>query len=312
MKKVLLLFTILLLILSLAACGKEEPLEASEQVSVKEDTVSEETQKAITNNNIANKVQLIQCGEEYKDLDLSYNVYSVNLREDGEIKHIVLDIEVFNHSSEDVDFNPMMRLALYNKNGLECNWNMMIGKLSGVISPNNKIKGEVAYEITGMESDVYILHIGNDFELKDAISISDSDIDQVYPEIFEVSGVKSEFSIGQAVESPIFDMVITGASIMETDKEGKEILLINLSMKNNDSEAHSLGFEIVGVYTSQGESLATESAQWSFTKWPIESQETETGIVSYYIPEDSRDFYMTVKPNIKEFKNTSNIVFSVD
>ncbi len=123
-------------------------------------------------------------------------MYGVQLREDGNTKHLVLSMEVLNNSDKDISFSPMMRLELLNANGEECSWNMMIGKLDGVITPNNKLKGDVAFDVTDIETSDYTLSIGNDFELTQAIAITSEDIGKTYPEIFETSGVVSEFTVG--------------------------------------------------------------------------------------------------------------------
>jgi hypothetical protein len=255
---------------------------------------------------------LVACGEEYKGGDLSFNVYDVQVREDGSVKHLVLNLEVYNNSDKDIPFSPFMTLELVDSDGEECSWNMMIGKLDGIITPKNKIKGDVAFEITENQSQEYILKIGEDYECSEAIKITSSDIGKTYPEIFESSGVISDYTIGVPVQSDVFDIEITQVERIESDKEGKEIILITLSMTNNDSEERGLSFELAGVYTSEGEELDIAANEWTFTNWPIASQATETGIISYYIPEGMKDFYMTVRPNVSEYNNTSNIVFSVE
>lgn len=315
MKKLTVLFLICIFVFAIAGCSKDDSTDTSKKsgqiVETEEDSKPAQEDK-ISDAKPQAGGNLVSCGNEYNAGNLSFNVYGVSIREDGDEKHLVLNVEIFNNSSEDIEFNPMMTLALFNENDEECSWNVMIGKLSGVITANNKIKGDVAFEITGIETDSYILNIGDNFEYKKAIEITSSDIDMTYPEIFEGSGVDSEYNIGIPVTSDVFDMMVSEASIIPSDKEGKEILLINLSITNNDSESRALSFEIAGVFTSEGEKLDTEVTEWTFTRNNIESGDTQTGIVSYYVEEGIRDFYMTVKPDITDFSNSSNIVFSVE
>ncbi len=307
MKKIVMWLGVLMLMLSCMGCTQDEVKKVGQTLTEKGgEYVEQVVAQGVSGTN------LTACGDAYNAQNLSYNVYGVQLREDGNTKHLVLSMEVLNNSDKDISFSPMMRLELLNANGEECSWNMMIGKLDGVITPNNKLKGDVAFDVTDIETSDYTLSIGNDFELNQAIAITSEDIGKTYPEIFETSGVVSEFTVGVPVLSERFDMEITEVDRKPSDKEGLDILLITLSMTNNASEASALGFEIDGVYTAEGEELNTAVNEWTFTNWPIESNTTETGIVSYYVPEAINDFYMTVRPNISDFNNLNNIVFSVE
>jgi len=307
-KKLLIITMILILVFSFSACGSKE--EANEEVN--EETVVEKIEEAIPSEAAGEAEEkkqsskIVKPGKEYNAGDLSYNIIGL------EVKNGVLRInmEIFNNSDEDINFSPMDRLAVFNDNGEECSWNMMIGKLGGLITPNNKIVGETGFDIGSLETDNYMLHIGESFEYKPAIEISSDDIGVAFAEIFEESDIESEYTIGTAVESERFDMLVNGVSIKPSDKEGQEIVLIDLSITNNHSEEQALGFEIAGVYTASGEKLKSAYNDWTFRNYPIDSGETATGIVSYYCEEGKRDFYMVVSPDINDFGRKEIIRFS--
>lgn len=287
---------IMIMILTLVSCGAEN--NSKETVEPVETTQVSENEPTAKN---------LSCGEAYSAGDLSYNIIGVKT-EDNILR---LAMEVYNNSSDDISFTPMGRLTVYNESGDECSWNMMVGDLNGLIMPDNKIMGEVGFDLEGDSND-YVLHIGSGFEYKPAIKIKSSDIGMTFDEVFESSGVASDYTIGTPVESDIFTMTVNDALIKSCDKDGKEVLLIDLSIMNNDSEAHALGLEISGVYTLEGEALSTAVLDWTFPNYEIEAGSVETGIVSYYCEEGKKDFYMVVKPNIREFDKNVTIVFSVE
>jgi len=318
--KILIITIIAVLVFVVSGCGaKEEAIEgnndsngieaSSEELSKAADEVKEAVKeiedKVETEAQSANTVK---CGQEYNAGDLSYNIMSANIK-NGVLR---LNIEVFNNSSEDINFSPMDRLTVYNDNNEECSWNMMVGKLGGLITPNNKIAGETGFDIGDMETEDYVLHIGESYEFKPSIEIAGSDMGIEFGEIFEGGGIESDYTIGVTVESEGFDMLIAGASLKLSDKEGQEIILIELSMTNNDAEPHALGFEIGGVYTDSGTKLNTAVNDWTFRNYDVDSGETATGIVSYYCDAGEKDFYMVVKPDIKDFGRQEIITFSVE
>lgn len=301
--KIFVLLITVCLSVTFIACGEQE---SGNQEEINLTNVAVDAPKDEVGN-MPQSSNIVQCGEEYNAGDLSYNIIQV------EVKNGVLRInmEVFNNSSEDINFSPMDTLTVFNDNNEECSWNMMVGKLGGLITPNNKIVGETGFDIDTMETDNYVLHIGESFEFKPAIEIASGDIGMEFAKIFEGSGLDSEYTIGVPVESEGFDMLITGASVKPSNKEGQEIVLIDLSMTNNDTESHALGFEISGVYADSGTALNTAHNDWTFRNYDIESDETAIGIVSYYCDAGEKDFYMTVKPDINDFSRQEIITFSV-
>ncbi|WP_461205994.1 hypothetical protein [Clostridium sp. DL1XJH146] len=277
-----------------------EELNATDELEEAVKEIEDKEEDTLKNSDI------VKCGEEYNAGDLSFNIIEAKI----ENKVLIISMEVFNNSGEDINFSPMDRLTVFNENGEECSWNMMVGKLGGLITPNNKIVGETGFDIADMETDNYVLHIGESFEFKPAIEISSSDIGKAFTEIFEGGDLESEYTIGVPVESEGFDMLITKASVKPSDKEGQEIVLIELSMTNNDTESHALAFEIGGVYTASGTELKAAYNDWTFRNYDIESSETATGIVSYYCDAGNKDFYMVVKPDVNDFSRQEIITFS--
>ena len=316
-KKILIITMVAILAFAVSGCGaKEEAIEemdAEELEEAIEEIDAEESEEAVKE--IEDKAEktsqnsnTVKCGEEYNAGDLSYNIISAKV-ENGVLR---LDMEVFNNSGDDINFSPMDRLTVFDGNKEECSWNMMVGKLGGLITPNNKISGETGFDLEAEETDNYVLHIGESFEYEPAIEIASGDMGIDFGEIFEGSGMESDYTVGVKVESEGFDMLITGASVKSSDKEGKEIILIELSMTNNDSEEHPLGFEILGVYTASGTALTSAYKDWTFRNYGIESGETATGIISYSCDAGEKDFYMLVKPDIKDFGRQEIITFSVE
>jgi|GEM_PF-982610 len=311
MKNYFKVMLVLFLVVSLISCGgnntsnedQNELIASNNQVEAKDNVSSKKT-----NENNSVKSDLVKCGQVYESDNLSFNVLETSV----ENNILRLKLEVYNHSNEDVNFGPMDTLTVYDDNNKECSWNMMIGDLNGVITPQNKIMGDVGFDIEDTDADSFVLHIGSSFEYKPAIEINSSDIGQSFSEAFESSGVKSEYGIGDKVESDQFDMTILGASTIKSEKEGKDILLIHLSIKNNDSESRSLSLELDGVFTADGQALTTEVNEWTFPNWSIDSGDTAEGIVSYYCESGETDFYMTVKPNLRDYTHSETIVFTAD
>ncbi len=311
MKNYVKILIIMLLTISLMSCNANAKTNESENVTPIQET---ETQTEISTTDSESVVapsvslDLLQCGEAYKASNLSYNVIGVKI----ENNVLRLNLEVYNHSDENIEFTPMDTLTVYDEKNEECSWNMMIGRLNGPITPENKIMGEVGFDLEDRESSKYVLHIGKSFEYEPAIEITNDDVGMVFSEVFESSGIKSEYSIGIPVKSDIFDILIQGASLKESDKDGKDVLLVDLSITNNDSEFRTLGFEISGLYTAEGEELATAVLDWTFPNYGLESKETQTGIMSYYCESGKTDFYMVVKPDINNFDRSETIVFSAE
>lgn len=250
----------------------------------------------------------VKVGEVYKAGDLSYNIIGLEIKNDI----LRVNMEVYNNTDDDINFTPMTTLALVNEDGEECDWNIMVGKLSGTIMANNKIMGEVGFNIKDLETDNYVLNIGEDFELEKAIEISKDDIGKEFKEVFTNSEITSKYTVGDKIKSEGFDVLINKVSKKPSTKDGQDILLIDMSLTNNAKEERTLTFEIKGVYTSDGTKLSAEYNEWTFRNYGIETNETATGIISYYFEEGKTDFYIEVAPNISNFNDTETITFSVE
>lgn len=321
-KKTLLVASVIIVIFVIAiyAMNNQRSEEVGESVTKEEknfkktvENVDEDEDKNINEGVVENKQKktaLVSCGEEYNAGKLSYNILSAKI-ENGVLR---LKMEVFNNSAEEIDYTPFSALTVFNDNDDECSWDMTIGKLNGQIMPNSKIVGEAGFDIQDLETANYILHIGESFEYIPAIKITNKDIarDAEYDELFKNSSIASEYVIGVPVKSAGFDMLISGVSKKPSKKEGEDILLIDLSITNNDSEERTLGFEIKGVYTENGDKLSTEYSQWTFRNYGIEGGETATGVVSYSYNAGETNFYMVVAPDIKDFSRNERITFSVE
>jgi hypothetical protein len=261
---------------------------------------------------------LIKCGEVYHDKHLSYSVIGVRINEyNSDTKSLILKLEVYNHSDDDINYSTLDTLALFNEANVECSldiWADVNGNLGGTITPENKIIGEVAFDITDNESSNYCLHIGEWYEYVPAIEVSTNDIDMIFAEQFEATGVNSEYVIGVPVKSSQLDILVNNATIVSSNKEGLDVLLIDLSVTNNDSDDvyFTGGINLNGVYTSNGEQLEVSVNEWTFPNDSIKSHETTTGVISYYIAKGESDFYMTVTPNLDNFNNKENIILTAD
>lgn len=311
MKNKLVLFLVIItLAVTLISCSSEEG-ETSNNTS------SEKLQDTKTNEAKSQAIGLIKCGEVYKGKELSYNIIGVRTKEysDG-VKNLILKLEVFNHSNKDINYTSLNRLTVFDTDNTEYTVNLLADvetDLNGNITPNNKIMGEVAFEITDSNSENYTLHVGNNFEYSPAIEITSNDIDKIFEEQFEESGVTSDYTIGVPVESEQLTVLLKDVTVKPSDKEGKEILLCDLDVTNNTSETKNfmLGINFHGVYTANGVKLDEEVNSYTL-QTTIEANGTVNGIASFYIEEGQKDFYMTVTPNLKDFSNKRNIVFTVE
>lgn len=309
MKKKLLIVFCLSLCLVLTACSNDKAVDSGE--TNKETANQEEVSKSKT---LA--LGLTKCGEVYKDKELSYNVIGVrtNAYENG-VTYLILKLEVLNHSNDNINFSAFDRFALFGGD-TEYALDIMADvdtDLTGTITPDNKIMGEVAFEITDSTSDEYVLHIGRNFEYTPAIKIGAGDIGKSFVEQLEGSGVTSEYTIGVPVESKQLTILLQSVTIKESDKEGKEILLLDLAVTNNESESNNfmLGINFNGVFTAQGVQLDEAVNDWTLQS-DISANETINGIASFYIEEGARGFYMTLTPDLDDFSNKKMIVFTAE
>lgn len=319
--KWIILLVIVMLFSLFTGCSSEKPVEntgnqseATEPENTTEPTAQDESKK---DSNPSVSLSGTGCGEVYESGDISYSVIGLRTNEynDG-VKYLILKMEAYNRSSDDINFSTMDRLTLFGDSGAEYMLDMFADvetSLSGQITPDNKIMGEVAFDISDSKDENYILHIGESFEYTPAITIKNSDIDKTFTEQFESSGVVSDYTIGVPVESKQLSILLKSASIKPSDKEGKEVLLLDVDVTNNESESNNfmLGINFNGVFTTDGIQLNDEVNEWTL-RGDMQSSETVSGIASFYIEEGVRDFYMTVTPNLDEFSNKVNIVFTAE
>jgi len=303
-------------------CQKEDNLDGTggaqeekvQEISVQEDNKDNEPKLEEPKLEDSKPQTMKQCDEIFEDRQLSYHILGVRTEDfsDGS-KNLIINLEVLNHSSEEIDFSPFDRLTVKNAQDEEFIVNLMARvdtQLLGTIMPDNKIMGEVAFDITDSKKDDYDLYVGEMFEYDPAIHITSEDIGTENEEKFESSGVVSDYTIGVPVESEELTILVNSATVINSDKEGKEILLIDLDVTNNASESLNFGgFYLGGVYTADGVKLDMAVNNWTMPNYDVESGTTNTGIISYYIEEGIRSFYMTVTPDMNAFGTKENIVF---
>lgn len=315
MKKTVVLCLILfILIATMAGCGSEKPVDsAANGESSGDSTQSAQSPESDSTSNSG----LVSCEAVYKGAELSYHVLGVRTKEytDG-VKNLILKLEVLNHSNSEISFSGFDRLTVFGSDKTEYMINLMAdveASLSGKILPDKKIMGEVAFEITDSNDDNYILHVGKSFEYDPAIEIHSSDINLTFAEKFESSDMVSEYTIGVPVESEQLTILLKNATTKPSDHESEEMLLCELDITNNTNESQSfmLGFNLLGAYTSDGQKLENEVNDYTLPTM-VEPNETINGIIPFSCESGKRAFYITVIPNLKEFKNAVNIVFTAE
>ncbi len=309
MKKFIWIVLSIMLIMSFSACSKDKSEQSEESIVVhsEEDESENSNEEEVTSDE--------KLGTSYSDGQLKYNLLGSKIEEQGDYKYLIVELEVYNDGNEDIKFSAFDRLTLYGGNE-EYSLDLFVSldaNLEGSITPGNKIMGEVGFDITDSSDDNYVLHIGENFEYKPAIQIGADEIGATFEQQFESSGVESEYAIGVPVESEQLNILLKSATVIPSDKEGKEVLLLDLDITNNDSESATfmLGLNFNGVYTSEGVKMDSEATEWTLQS-TVESGETASGIASFYIEEGTRDFYMTVTPDLDSFSETKNIVFTAE
>ncbi len=302
-----------LLTVAAVGCGKDaeaalEPKAPPVAVGVDED--AEETDdRDVTG------VATVSCGTVYEDDALLYNVFGLRTKtyDDG-TEYLLIQLEVYNHSSAPVNYSPMGRLDVVNGEGDYCSLAPLAavdGDLGGTIAPENKLMGEVAFDITGAASDRYTLHVGEGYDLVPAIDIVAADFDKTFETVFESKGIDSAYTIGVPVESKQLTITLNGA---EVDVQDREILLLDIAVANNsDAPVNFMGgINLNGVYTEAGEQLEVAVNPWTFPNDAVAAGETATGILAYYIEGGERAFYMTVTPDLNAFSEKAMIVFETE
>ena len=324
MKKILAVTVLcLMFVLSLSACTKDEAADVQTDavqsaVTVDQDNaVNDAAEQADTVSDDAEESSAggtARSGEVFRNGDLCYNVIGVrtNGYDDG-TEYLIVKLEVYNDGSGNVNYSTFDTLTVYGgteEYSLDIFASVDVD-LSGTITPGNKIMGEAAFDITDSDSDDYVLYIGSGFEYSPAISISADDIGKTFAEAFESSGVESEYTTGVPVESEQLTILLNSATIIPSDKDGLEILLLDLDVTNNESESTNfmLGINFDGVYTADGVKLDEAVNDWTLRS-DMSAGETINGIASFYVDEGTKDFYMTVTPNLHDYTNTENIVFT--
>ncbi|MBN2898042.1 MAG: DUF4352 domain-containing protein [Clostridia bacterium] len=308
---------LMILVIALAGCGGDATAEATQEVEEAVSSVLPEVQESQAPAVIKDS-GLVKCGEIYRDQELSYNILGVRTTayDDGS-KYLLLKMEVYNPTDEAVNFTPFDRFELLNDKNYECGLDIFTsvdGKLEGNIMSEHKILGEVAFDITNTAAEKYTLRIGKGFEYKSAIEIDYSNMDKSFPEQFENSDKGSEYTLGVPVTSDQLTIVVDDAKIEGSDKPGKEVLLIDISVSNSDSESINFmaGLNLNGVYNAEGEKLEMAVGSWTFPNDAVDSGATLSGTISYYVENGARAFYVTVTPDLDDYGTKVNIMFDVE
>ncbi len=319
---------ILIIVLALAiftACGAKE---ADEQTTNIEQSIDKTAQDTITpsekpeptsntNATTQTEVKLLACGECYTDGDLSFNILSVkeNITNDSE-RLLLVKMEVFNIGNNDISFSSLMSLELTDEHG-DNNYSISPfartdGNLDGTIFPKNKIIGEVAFEIEDSKDNVFVLHIGQNFELKPAYQITEYDLGTSFEEMFESEGIVSEYTVGVPLETENLTILLKDVSSEESKKEGLDLLLCEIEVTNKGTESQDLmlGFNY-DVFSADGMNLDMYAGMFDLPV-TIEGNSSVSGIASFYFEKGKKDFYMTITPNLSSLGQKETIVFSLE
>lgn len=271
---------------------------------------------------------VVACGEAYTQGDMKYSVIGARLDEVEGHKYLVLKMEAYNDSAENYNFSALMNLGMVDSKGEEGYLDIMyphyeVDLLDGNILSDNKIIGEAAFDITEIQSDVYILQIGKMMEFRDAIKVTGSDIDKTYNAVFENSGVKSDFTVGDTIEFEGVTITFDGVRIEPVntynsnyDKAGMGLLVLDMTMVNHSDEA--IEFTSVGMFSTIRQVCATDGTELEYedysyeNRFPVEAEETRSETFGLYYRESNKDFYMTINPNVNEREKVTLVTFSLE
>ena len=336
MRNKIILFVVLLISVSIVGCTNKAEEEVNiekskEEVENLENAVSEinelleeaEKTESVLSDNI------VGCGEVYKQGDMSYSVIGTRIEETDEGKYLVLKMEAYNSGNDHFDFNPLMNVGMIDENNNEASFELTSpvykeDVLSGVVlSGGNKIVGEIAFDISEIKSDNYILQIGSILGLKDSIRITQENINKTYDELFENNGVVGEYTIGDTIEFEEVSITFDGVRIepkntynSNYDEEGMGLMVLDMTMVNNSS--NSLEFTSVSSFSTirkvcaaDGTELKYEDYSYQNRNW-VESGETKSETFGLYYDENVKDFYVILNPDLVNSTNIKIATFSID
>ena len=325
-KKLLITMLIGVLTLSsLSACSskrsdqKPASTEQSSENNQKSTIASTEKPKSTPPTDSSAKAEdsLLSCGEVFTDKNLSVNILGVKEEksESGE-RFLLIKMEVFNSGSSDMNFSSLMSFDLTDESR-KTSYSLSPfakteGSLDGTIFPNNKIIGEVAFEIEDSKDNIFVLHIAQDFEYKPAYKITDNNFGNNFEEVFENQDIKSDYTVGVPVETDSLTILLKSVSKEESKKEGLDLLLceMELTNKTSDSQPFFLGFHY-DVFSADGMNLDMFAGRFDFPV-EVEGNSSVSGIASFYFEKGKTDFYMTVKSNLGNQSKNETIVFSLE
>ncbi len=118
-------------------------------------------------------------------------------------------------------------------------------------------------------------------------------------------------AMGDVVDSEQLSVQLHSATIQPCDKEGLEILTMDVTVTNHTSEIQyfMLGLNLDGVFTSDGESLECAVNDYDFSADVPENVEKH-GVLAFYVEEGQQDFYMRFAPDLNHFSDRRDIAFT--
>ncbi len=328
---------IMLIAVLIIGCSKQtEGKSTIEKTAVKE-VASEATNVVSEMSEIAQGMEeagqlpegdLKKCGEAYIQGDMKYSVIGARMDEIEGKKYLILKMEAYNDSSENYNFSALMDLGMVDSKGKEGYLDVMyphyeVDLLDGNIISGNKIVGEVAFDITEIQSDAYILQIGKMMTLKDAIKVTSDDMDKTYDAVFENSGIESEYTVGDTIEFEGVSITFDGVRIEPVntydsnyDEEGMGLLVLDMTLVNHSDE--TVEFTSVGMFSTIRQVCAADGTELEYedysyeNRFPVEPEETRSETFGLYYRESDKDFYMTINPDIGEREKVTIVTFSLE
>lgn len=335
--RILEILILMLIATTIIGCSNQtENKSTAEKPSVKE-VATEATKVVSETSEFAQDIEeseqlpegdVVRCGEAYIQGDMKYSVIGARLDEVDGAKYLVLKMEAYNDSVENYNFSALMNLGMVDSNGEEGYLDIMyphyeIDLLDGNILSGNKRVGEAAFNITENQSETYILQIGKMMEFSNAIQVTGSDIDKTYGAVFENSGVKSDFTVGDTIEFEGGTITFDGVRVEPVntydsnyDETGMGLLVLDMTMVNNSDETFE--FTSVGMFSSIRQVCADDGTKLKYedysyeNRFPVEPGETRSETFGLYYRESDQNFYMTVNPNLNEREKVMIGTFSLE
>jgi|LGVF01.2.fsa_nt_gb hypothetical protein len=305
---------IILMLFLLIGCGKKElPKKIIESTPNSDSAVIEKTDLSETQmdgvKNVAASIEDI-----YKKDALSFHILGVR-EEINEMGHyLILNFEVFNDGGDAVEINGFSQFALIDKKEEEFGADLTAPchtRLEGTLMSDNKLTGEIGFDIAGSNGDTFVVGIGEMFEYEKALTITLDDINYITEAVFDTGTVTSEYTVGIPVESKCFDVTLDKAEI-RTDSDGDLYLACTMIITNNTVEAQNFmaGF-CYDAFTAEGINLSTSHLDYTLPA-TIEAGETVTGDATFKLDERLTSFYLSVTPDLKSYNEKFIIVFDVE